>query len=68
LGPTSVMDDDSMTPVIDNVLSEDNSSKYISLPLLQCPQPLTINSISLTDINQTAQPGPNVPWAQSKFK
>ncbi|KAG6852844.1 hypothetical protein H0H87_009278, partial [Tephrocybe sp. NHM501043] len=44
-GPTSVMDDDSMTLVIDNVLSENNS-----------------------DINQTAQPGPNVPRAQRKLK
>ncbi|KAG6851703.1 hypothetical protein H0H87_012719, partial [Tephrocybe sp. NHM501043] len=44
-GPTLVMDDDSTTPVIDNVLSENNSV-----------------------INQTAQPGPNVPRAESKFK
>ncbi|KAG6828899.1 hypothetical protein H0H87_000445 [Tephrocybe sp. NHM501043] len=69
-GPTLVVDDNQQSsPVPDNVVSENNSGKYISLPSVYVSSfTIVINTVSLSDVNQTAQPDPNVSQAQSKFK
>ncbi|KAG6828936.1 hypothetical protein H0H87_000317, partial [Tephrocybe sp. NHM501043] len=70
-GPTLVMDEgqhSSTAPVPDDVVSANNSGKY-SHPLhLLSSISTALNTVSLTNVNQTAQPGSNVLQAQSKFK